>query len=57
MAKQALVRENLFTTRRYRRGSSLDFKELASRAAKKSYSTPKVAASAAQALCSPVAAS
>jgi len=57
MAKQALVRENLFTSRRYRRGSSLDFKELASRAAKKSYSTPKVAAPAAQAFRPPVAAS
>jgi len=49
IAKQALVCENLFTSRRYRRGSSLDFKELASRVVKKFYSTPKVAASAAQA--------
>jgi hypothetical protein len=51
-----LLRENLFTSRCYRRGSSLDFKELASRAVKKFYSTPKVAASAAQALRPPVAA-
>ena len=57
IAKQALVCENLFTSRRYRRGSSLDFKELASRAAKKFYSTPKVAVSAAQALGPAVAAS
>jgi len=47
IAKQVLLRENLFTSRCYRRGSSLDFKELASRAGKKFYSTPKVAASTA----------
>jgi hypothetical protein len=47
IAKQVLLRENLFTSHCYRRGSSLDFKELASRAVKKFYSTPKVAASAA----------
>ena len=57
IAKQVLLRENLFTSRCYRRGSSLDFKELASRGAKKFYSTPKVAASAVQALGPAVAAS